>query len=457
MEFITYLLNDVVFVLLEGVTLLYMYLYIIDRLDFIRTDIGKTLLYIAIFFFIGNYIVAFESLPRTLIFMVLCTLVLAYLTKTNIYLSAITNIISFLIYGVTEMVVSIIVLYFMDVPFSVAHSDVNLKMKALIFVRPIQVVLIYFITKFRFSAKYLQVKIFRKDNSSSALILIILLFMSLFYTRVTLFIESVKELLSSMFIFSIVILFGVIDTKERMKLLDLENQLNLQKEYSKSMELVIDAVRKEKHDYQNHISTLVALCTLNDPEAISRVRSYATRLTENVNANSSFRFYNTGNKYLDGLLAVKNNDAVKKGIIFEVDTEMTLENIDVDDVDLTTIVGNIIDNAFDAVSLKEEEEKKIVSFALFEEDGKCCVSVSNNGPKIPDTHKDHIFDYKYSTKSKAAGERGYGLFIVQELITRNKGEIVFESTEYETEFRMLFRYKKTPTIASVDHAPPSMT
>jgi multiple sugar transport system substrate-binding protein len=117
MEFITYLLNDVVFVLLEGVTLLYMYLYIIDRLDFIRTDIGKTLLYIAIFFFIGNYIVAFESLPRTLIFMVLCTLVLAYLTKTNIYLSAITNIISFLIYGVTEMVVSIIVLYFMDVLF----------------------------------------------------------------------------------------------------------------------------------------------------------------------------------------------------------------------------------------------------------------------------------------------------------------------------------------------------
>lgn len=449
-EFLSFLVNDIAFVVLEGLTLLYINLYILDRLDFIKTDIEKVLLFIAVYYFMGNYIAAFDIVPKTLTFLTLCILVLAYLTKTNIFLSAFSNLIAFLIYGVTETIVSIVVLYFMGIPLSAARDDVALKLRALIFVRPIQLLIIYFVTKIRFSARYLQSKTFRKDNSYSAFLLLILLFMSLFYTQVTLFMENVKELLSSMFIFSAVILFGIIDTKERIKLMDLENQLNLQKEYAKSMELVVDAVRKEKHDYQNHLSTLVALCTLSDTEAISRVRSYAARLTQNINANSSFRFYNTGNKYLDGLLAVKNNNAIDRGIIFDVDTELTLENIDVDDVDLTTIVGNIIDNAFDAVSLKGENEKKIVSFALYEEDGKCCVSVSNNGPQISDTHKEHIFEYKYSTKSKAEGERGYGLYIVKELIARNKGQIIFNSTKYETEFRMMFNFKKVPAMTELD-------
>ena len=43
-------------------------------------------------------------------------------------------------------------------------------------------------------------------------------------------------------------------------------------------------------------------------------------------------FYHTGNKYLDGLLSVKNNLAINKGIHFEVDVVTTLENVSVDDV-----------------------------------------------------------------------------------------------------------------------------
>jgi len=447
MDLLLIFLNDVVFVVLEGVALLYLFLYVLGRLDFFRESPAKAVFFIAIYFIFGHIFALYRDFPITLLYMLLCWLVLAYLTKTNIWLSAAADIIVFLIYGITEVVSSIPVLAIMGLPFSTALGDRHIQAKALLYIRPIQIILLYFITRVKFNTGLLQHQFFRKDNSSSAYLFIVLLFMSIYYSNTAKYIDNIKVLLTSGFLFLSVFVLGLLDTKERMKLMNIENQLKLQKEYSKSMELVIDAVRKEKHDYQNHLSTLVALCTLNEPEAISRVKAYALRLTNNTSISTSFRFYNTGNKYLDGLLAVKNNLARDKGVFFEVDTEMTLENIAVDDVDLTTIVGNIIDNAFDAVAMNKEEDKKIVSLAIFEEDGECCISISNNGPEISDIHKKHIFDYRYSTKSKAEGERGYGLFIVKELVARNNGEITFESSEFETEFRILFHYNgKSPKM-----------
>ena len=116
--------------------------------------------------------------------------------------------------------------------------------------------------------------------------------------------------------------------------------------------------------------------------------------------------------------------------------------LDVDNVDLTTIVGNIIDNAFDAVLMNQDIMKKIVSLLIYEDNGEICISITNNGPQILDVHMKRIFDYKYSTKVKDSSDRGYGLFIVQELVTRNNGKVTFQSTEQETEFLISFSQRK---------------
>ena len=51
--------------------------------------------------------------------------------------------------------------------------------------------------------------------------------------------------------------------------MDIENKLLLQKEYSKNMEQIVDAVRKERHDFNNHISTLLAICTMPGSEQLT--------------------------------------------------------------------------------------------------------------------------------------------------------------------------------------------
>ncbi|HBG75511.1 MAG TPA: hypothetical protein DDW86_00960, partial [Clostridiales bacterium] len=51
---------------------------------------------------------------------------------------------------------------------------------------------------------------------------------------------------------------------------------------------------------------------------------------------------------------------------------------------------------------------------------------------------------------KGEGERGYGLFIVKELVDRNNGKIIFNSSEFETEFRILFRRSEKSVSSHVD-------
>ena len=130
-----------------------------------------------------------------------------------------------------------------------------------------------------------------------------------------------------------------------------------------------------------------------------------------------------------------------------MDVEASLENILVR-WDLTSIVGNIlIMPLMPSYSIRRKE--KIVSLTIYREDNRCSISISNNGSQIPEADRKHIFDYKFSTKSGREGERGYGLYIVKELISRSKGEISFHSDEFETEFIISFRYREDTDEASL--------
>ncbi|NLA85107.1 MAG: GHKL domain-containing protein [Clostridiales bacterium] len=448
MEYLEIILNNVVFVVLEGATLLYLFLYFTNEIGFLSTNWLKCLIYLLLYFLISQFFIHYRNMPLPLVYVAFNILVLSYLTKTNLFVSIITNVIAFLIYGVTEIIVTTPILYFLGISSKEVLNDNMLLMKALILTRPIQTIAIYGLTRIPIKNSLLKESIFRKDNSSTSYLLLVLFFMGAFYAYMIKYIDNIYVLGISLVLFMVVTILGIFDTKERIKLMHIENQLELQKKYSRNMELIVDAVRKEKHDYRNHISTLIALCTMKDPDALNKIREYALKLTNNENT-SGFHFYNTGNKYLDGLLAVKNSEANAKEIFFEVDVETTLKDIQVDDVDLTTIVGNIIDNAFEAVVMNPPERKKIVSLLIYRENNKCIIAIANNGEEIHEVHKKHIFEYKYSTKSKAEGERGYGLFIVRELIVRNNGFIDYHSNEFETEFRISFNYKNNKTSAFI--------
>jgi sensor histidine kinase regulating citrate/malate metabolism len=179
---------------------------------------------------------------------------------------------------------------------------------------------------------------------------------------------------------------------------------------------------------------------LNKEDSVERIRSYLDKLVHNL--HSSYHYYNTGDEYLDGLLAVKSNFAFTHNIHLDVDFEEPINNLAVDSYDLISIISNIIDNGFEAILSQKDNIDKVMSICSYVEDDLFQISIANNGPPIPTGCIDKIFENGFSTKSENKEDHGLGLFITKKLVTKNKGNIMVSSSDIETQFLITFKIEK---------------
>jgi sensor histidine kinase regulating citrate/malate metabolism len=95
-------------------------------------------------------------------------------------------------------------------------------------------------------------------------------------------------------------------------------------------------------------------------------------------------------------------------------------------LDLTKVLGNLIDNAIDEVSLLPEE-KRIVTVSGCQHSGVLEFKVSNSCSDIEALRNKPLFDAGYSSKDKT--HSGLGLSIVKSIVGRYKGTVRMELTE----------------------------
>jgi len=157
------------------------------------------------------------------------------------------------------------------------------------------------------------------------------------------------------------------------------------------------------------------------------INNYANNsLTQNIIIES-------GNDFVDAIINVKYNNALRKGIEVRVDFEQPLSVARINEDIAVTIISNVIDNAFESI-IMVQQEKKYISLETYIENNIYFISISNNGPMISETDKKKIYNAGFSTKDNSAKNRGYGLSIVQTEINRCGGNIFINSSEEVTEF-----------------------
>ena len=100
--------------------------------------------------------------------------------------------------------------------------------------------------------------------------------------------------------------------------------------------------------------------------------------------------------------------------------------------DLITIIGNLIENAFEACS-NSEKNNKIVEVSLYEDKSLIKISVKDNGVPIKEEIKEIIF--KNGVSSKGEG-RGVGLSIIKNKIDLYQGNIDIKNTDDEKIFNI---------------------
>jgi two-component system sensor histidine kinase DcuS len=88
---------------------------------------------------------------------------------------------------------------------------------------------------------------------------------------------------------------------------------------------------------------------------------------------------------------------------------------------LITVLGNLIENALDAMTGQPEGE---VGLLMHYQHGWLSCEISDDGPGIDPAQLEHIFTKGFSTKGE---NRGVGLFLVRQQLEKLGGEIAVES------------------------------
>ncbi|WP_242835580.1 sensor histidine kinase [Ruminiclostridium josui] len=234
------------------------------------------------------------------------------------------------------------------------------------------------------------------------------------------------------FVIYIVLIISMISAfREGSKLEILQYANELKKENVYQLIAFNEMVAKERHEYKNHLNTIYGLCTLNRPDLSDKVKQYINNYANNseaMNINVC-----SGNDFVDAIISVKYNNAIKKDIEIFIDFEEPLSSAVIDEDTAVTVISNIIDNAYESI-VEIDKEKKFIRLETYIENDTYYMSISNNGPMIPEAIIKKIFSAGYSTKENTSKKRGFGLSIVRSQIDKCGGSIHINSNEELTEF-----------------------
>lgn len=234
---------------------------------------------------------------------------------------------------------------------------------------------------------------------------------------------------------ALVIWGAVVDIRDAFITRKVEDQRRMLEEAYRQLEDLNRTLRAQRHDFKNHLQVVYSLTEM---AAYDDVQEYVQRIYEDVQSVGSF--IRTSVPAVNALLSAKAADCTERGIAFETDIQSTWDPIQVPGWEMCRILGNLVDNAIDAV-LEAKDRTPQVRVFIGEDIRSWTLQVSNNGPEIPAAQRREIFQPGFTTK--AAG-RGNGLSIVAGLLEKYGGEMRLESDHECTCFSCSF-----PRTASV--------
>ncbi|MBU3186913.1 GHKL domain-containing protein [Clostridium estertheticum] len=379
-----------------------------------------------------------DNLYHTLVTIIVSILLLTFITKINLYSSIIIFSLFFTMIFVTETLIQFIEMFILKVEL---NQILTIYKYALIFrigSKLLQILILIIISKCNIF--FNKRELFNSEKSLFSKFFIELGVFSLFLFVLLFSVLNIKNnkiygllIFNSFFIF---LLIAFMHLKKNVELINISNKYKVQQYQISNMEEIINIIRQEKHDYANHINVIQALCCLNKPNTVERIKEYVSKLSDIIHL--SFRYLDTGNDYLDGLLSIKNNYATQNNIDFKVVINESFSLLKIREDELISIISNIIDNAFEALMLKALDDNKEISITTFLDDKKFCIEISNNGSGIPKEIINKIFEKGYSTKTKGKGDHGYGLYITKQLVEHNNGIISVERATLKTKFLIEF-------------------
>lgn len=184
---------------------------------------------------------------------------------------------------------------------------------------------------------------------------------------------------------------------------------------------IIEALRANIHEQMNKLHVILGLLQIGD---INKAIDYISCITEDHKKKHNIIMSKIKNRTLAALIIGKVNRAKELNIDFKLQSTSFLDshNKFLSANDLVTIIGNLIENSFDALSNKDSIKE--VTLYVHNDDNCLTIIVDDTGIGISQSDLKYIFKRGFSKKGN---NRGIGLNLIYNIIERCNGTIDIES------------------------------
>ncbi len=222
---------------------------------------------------------------------------------------------------------------------------------------------------------------------------------------------------------------GALSTfRDKTEIKKLSDQLSGVKTYA-------EALRAQSHEFMNRMQVIIGMLHMKNYD---RLKEYLDDIVDQQSGDISAITSNIKDPVIAGLLLGKLSYAREKGAVLNISIMTVVPELTAAvSYEIITILGNLLDNALDAV---ENSSTKEIELKFAKTGGIIEMIVKDTGKGITKEEEDYIFEKGISSKGE---NRGYGLYLVSESLRKLNGKIELESVpDVGTTFKVSIPYVK---------------
>ncbi|HWJ02821.1 MAG TPA: sensor histidine kinase [Verrucomicrobiae bacterium] len=211
-------------------------------------------------------------------------------------------------------------------------------------------------------------------------------------------------------------------------------ELNRVAEELTGVKKIVNALRARTHEFSNKLHVISGMLQL---ESYDEARKYIANVSRSEHSLISFLIDNIHSSAVAGLLAGKASEATERQVLLDIDRNSQLIELPsyFDEHAMVVVLGNLIENAFDAV---ENSIQRYVWLSLMQSPSEIEIVIRDTGCGITEENCSLIFESGFTTKEKGLG---VGLANLKNRVEVAGGVVSFQSTPNGTVFRVIIPYQ----------------
>lgn len=218
---------------------------------------------------------------------------------------------------------------------------------------------------------------------------------------------------------------SVTTLRDRTELARLEQELG-------SFRSTTELLRAQTHEFANQLHTISGLIQIGEHDEVVRYVDALSRHRASLDLAVTSRIHDTA---IAALLMAKSAVAAERRVELRISERTGLNRLPAElSADVATVLGNLVDNAIEAVAGGEvaddpDERPAWVEVELRQDTSSVEIVVRDSGPGIAPELAQEVFTNGFTTKAAHSGERGVGLALTRLVCRRRGGEVAVTNTD----------------------------